>query len=40
MSPTSEEYDMLLDRLRTRMEDSHEETIYVVGTGGTYFTFQ
>jgi hypothetical protein len=34
ISPTNEEYDMLVDHLRMRMEDNHEETIYVVGTGG------
>ncbi|ELU07355.1 hypothetical protein CAPTEDRAFT_141891, partial [Capitella teleta] len=33
VSPTNVEYDLLLGRLRVRMEDNHEEAIFIVGTG-------
>lgn len=34
ISPSNEEYDLLLERLKSRMEENHEETIYVIGIGG------
>ena len=39
MSPSNDEYDLLLERLRERMMSTNRETIYEIGTGGeTYYT--
>ena len=34
ISPTHEEYDVLLERLSERISEAQGETIYVIGTGG------
>ncbi len=34
VSPTAAEFDVLLGRLRERVEESQGETIYIIGTGG------
>lgn len=33
MSPTSEQFDLLLRQLRERLEDGRGETIYEIGIG-------
>ena len=34
ISPTHEEYDLLIERLKERIEEGQGETIYEIGTGG------
>lgn len=34
VSPTNEEYDMLIDRLKERIMENQGETIYEIGVGG------
>lgn len=39
MSPSSEEFDLLQEDVRTRIMDTQGETIYEVGTGGKLCAF-
>ena len=34
VSPSNEEYEILLDQLRERISENQGETIYIIGTGG------
>ena len=36
VSPTSEQYDLLIETIQQRVEDAQGETIYEVGCGGMY----
>ena len=37
VSPSNDEYDYLLDRLRERIVENQGETIFEMGTGGKSF---
>lgn len=42
VSPNSEEYEFLVETIKTRVEDSQGETIYEIGVGGipcSYISF-
>lgn len=34
ISPTDEQFDILLHKLKERLDEGHGETIYEVGVGG------
>ena len=36
ISPSHEEYEVLIERLKDRVEDNNGETIYEIGTGGKF----
>ena len=36
VSPSNDEYEQLVERLRERMNETCMETIYEIGTGGAF----
>lgn len=36
VSPNNEEYDIIVDIIKERLDEGQGETIYEIGTGGKY----